>query len=163
MSSDHATRPAEPAVPVDGGVRWLSDLIRLEIALWGRVDARLRIEHDLPLVYFETLWFLAHSAGGLRVGELSSLLRITQGGTSKLAERIAGAGLIRRKPDPDDGRASLLFLTAKGKRVERTAEVTYEAELAAALSILEPRDRQAMHRLVTRVLEALPDEDGSSS
>jgi len=29
----------------------------------GRIDALLRAEHDLPLPYFEMLWFLAHTPG----------------------------------------------------------------------------------------------------
>jgi MarR family transcriptional regulator, organic hydroperoxide resistance regulator len=149
-----------PRVGIAGGVRWLSDLVRLEIVLWERVDGRLRAEHDLPLAFFETLWFLAESpSSALRVGELASALQISQGGTSKLADRIARAGLIRREPDPLDGRVSRLRLTSKGKRVEAAARQTYEAELKAALGALNAQERRTMHRLVSRLLDALVDDE----
>ena len=34
------------------GVEWTSELIRLEIALWDRVNARLQESHALPLAFF---------------------------------------------------------------------------------------------------------------
>jgi hypothetical protein len=37
-----------------GRVQWLTDLIRLEIALWDQIDARLKNDHDLPLAFFES-------------------------------------------------------------------------------------------------------------
>jgi hypothetical protein len=33
-------------------IQWLSDLIRLEIVLWVRIDSRLQEEHNLPLAFF---------------------------------------------------------------------------------------------------------------
>ena len=45
-------------------IQWLSDLIRLEIALWDRINARLKQKHDLPLAFFESLFFIGHSRDG---------------------------------------------------------------------------------------------------
>ncbi len=42
-------------------IQWLSDLIRLEIVLWERLDTRLRAKHDLPLAYFESLFFITQT------------------------------------------------------------------------------------------------------
>jgi DNA-binding MarR family transcriptional regulator len=137
-------------------VQWLSDLIRLEIVLWERVDSRLRQEHDLPLAFFESLYFISRSPGvGLRIGDLARALRVTVGGTSKLADRIELAGLIRREPDPEDRRASRLALTLAGKRKLAAAVRSYEAELASALDgALSTDEQHAMHNLVTRLLAA---------
>src|SRR3954447_9955347 len=99
------------------GVAWVTDLIRLEIALWDRVDARLRDSHELPLAFFESLLFISRAPGGsMRVGDLARALRVTVGGTSKLVDRIERAGLIARETDPDDRRASRVALTTAGKR-----------------------------------------------
>ena len=68
------------------GVALATDLIRLEIALWDRVDARLRESHELPLAFFESLLFISRAPrGSMRVGDLAGALRVTVGGTSKLA------------------------------------------------------------------------------
>ena len=106
----------------------LSDLIRLEIALWDRINTRLRQEHDLSLAFFESLYFIGQSCdGSLRVGDLAWALRITVGATSKLVDRIKAAGLIRRELDVDDRCASRLVLTDAGKHKLANASTTYEA------------------------------------
>lgn len=144
----------------DGRVQWLSDLIRLEIALWDQIDARLRAEHDLPLAFFESLFFIARSPdGSLRVGDLAQALRVTVGGTSKLVDRVERAGLIRREPDPDDRRASRVALTNAGERKLVAAVKTYEAELATVLdAVLGADEQRLIHDLVTRLLTVVNEE-----
>jgi len=44
------------------GVAWVTGLIRLEIAVWARVDARLRESHELPLAFFESLLFISRAS-----------------------------------------------------------------------------------------------------
>ena len=139
-------------------VDWVSDLIRLEIALWERVDARLRERHGLSLAFFESLYFISQAPkGGLRVGDLANALRVTVGGTSKLVDRVEAAGLLARGADPDDRRASRVTLTREGKRKLSAAAVTYEKEVAAFLDrALSSSEQQRMHGYVTRLLTAEP-------
>lgn len=140
-------------------IQWLSDLIRLEIALWDRIDARLRREHDLPLAFFESLYFIERSRdGSLRVGDLARALRITVGGTSKVVDRIERAGLIRREPDGEDRRACRVVLTDFGKRKLAGASQAYEAELAVVLdTALSVDEQHHLHDLVTTLLGATRD------
>jgi DNA-binding MarR family transcriptional regulator len=139
------------------GVAWATDLIRLEIALWDRVDARLRASHELPLAFFESLLFISRSPrGNMRVGDLARALRVTVGGTSKLVDRIEESGLIAREPDPDDGRASRLALTTAGKRKLTAARKTYEAEVASILGgALRPAEQRQMSDYVSRLLTSI--------
>src|SRR3954468_24578198 len=116
------------------GVAWVTELIRLEIALWDRVDARLREAHELPRAFFEPLHLISRAGeDSMRVGDLARGLRITVGGTSKPVARIEEAGLIAPAPTPDDRRASRVALTRAGKRKLTTALKTYEAEVAGIL------------------------------
>ena len=140
-------------------IQWLSDLIRLETVVWDRIDARLKLEHDLPLAFFEALFFVARSRdGSLRVGELARALRVTVGGTSKLVDRVERAGLLRREPDGDDRRACRIVLTEAGERALAGASTTYEAEMATVLDAALSTDEQhRLHDLVTRLLAATDD------
>lgn len=151
-TSPRSDRPGEGR----DGVQWLSDLIRLEIVLWERIDARLREKHDLPLSFFESLSFIARSReNSLRVGDLAQALGVTVGGTSKLVDRIERASLIRREPDPDDRRASRATLTPRGRRTLAAAVKSYEAELASVLdAVLSRSEQRRMHSLVARLLAA---------
>jgi len=137
-------------------VAWAIDLIRLEITVWDRLDARLRERHDLSLAYFEVLHFVAQTPkAGLRVGDLAAAMKVTVGGTSKLVDRVESAGLISRAPDPADRRASRLSLTASGKRKLTAAARTYDREVAALLdAALDPSEQQQMHTYITRLLAA---------
>ena len=162
MAARRRSQAAAPASGVDG-VAWTTDLIRLEIALWDRVDARLRESHELPLAFFEPLHVISRArANSMRVGDLARELRITVGGTSKLVDRIERAGLIAREPDPDDRRASRVALTTAGKRKLTAALKTYEAEAGRLLgSVLSPDEQQQMRDYVSRLLTSIDDGEGT--
>jgi DNA-binding MarR family transcriptional regulator len=148
-----------------GGVAWATELIRLEIAVWERIDTRLRESHELPLAFFESLLFISRaSRGSMRVGDLARALRVTVGGTSKLVDRIERAGLIAREPDPDDRRASRVVLTTAGKRKLTAALKTYEAEVGSIVGgVLSPEEQQQMSDYVSRLLTSIdPREEGQS-
>jgi DNA-binding MarR family transcriptional regulator len=142
---------------IQDGVALATNVIRLEIVLWERVDARLRGAHGLPLAFFESLRFLSGAPrGSMRVGDLARALRVTVGGASKLVDRIERAGLIAREADPDDRRASRVALTAAGKRKLTAAHKTYEAEVAGILDgVLRPDEQRRMRDYVGRLLTAL--------
>jgi DNA-binding MarR family transcriptional regulator len=137
-------------------IQWLSDLIRVEIVLWDRINARLRQEHNLSLAFFESLYFIGRSPdGSLRVGDLARALRITVGATSKLVDRIEAAELIRRELDVDDRRASRVALTDAGRDALAAASITYTTELATVLNAtLTADEQQLLHTLVKRLLTA---------
>jgi len=145
------------------GVAWATDLIRLEIALWDRVDARLRESHELPLAFFEALLFISRAPrGSMRVGDLAQALRVTVGGTSKLVDRIERARLIAREPDPNDRRASRVVVTTAGKRKLTAALKTYEAEVGSLLDgALRPAEQRQMSGYVSRLLAAIDQEGGT--
>jgi DNA-binding MarR family transcriptional regulator len=155
MAARDGSRASSP--PRVSGVTWATDLIRLEIALWDRVDARLRESHELPLAFFESLLFISRARrGGMRVGDLAQALRVTVGGTSKLIDRIERAGLIARGPDPDDRRASRVALTTAGKRKLNAALKTYEAEVGSILGgVLSPEEQRQLSDYVSRLLTSI--------
>jgi MarR family transcriptional regulator, organic hydroperoxide resistance regulator len=135
-------------------VTWLNDLVRLEILLWDRVDARLRAVHDLTLARFQTMYALVD--GPLRVGDLAQRMSITVGGASKVADRMVTLGLLAREPDPADRRASRVTLTETGRATLDAASGTYADCLAEIVDpVLPAADRQWMHELVQRLLTAL--------
>jgi DNA-binding MarR family transcriptional regulator len=137
-------------------IQWLSDLIRLEIVLWDRINTRLKNEHDLSLAFFEALFIIGQSPdGSLRIGDLARSLRITVGATSKLVDRIEAAGLLRRALDADDRRASRVALTDAGTRKLADASQTYEAEMTTVLdATLSTDEQQHLHTLIARLLAA---------
>jgi DNA-binding MarR family transcriptional regulator len=69
-------------------------------------------------------------------------------------------GLLNRKPDPSDGRQSLLELTGAGRTLLRRDSARREAWLAKAMEeALAPSERQ-MLRVVAPLLENLAEHKG---
>jgi len=92
--------------------------------------------------------------GPERVTALASQLGVTQATASDAAAALTDKGLIARQPDPSDGRATQLSVTAAGAR---TAQETNRppAELADALAALSPGERAGMQRALTKVIRDL--------
>jgi DNA-binding MarR family transcriptional regulator len=119
--------------------RVFSELVRLETELWNAVDARLRADFDLPLSRYEPMRVIERH-GSCRVNDIATELVITIGGTSKLIDRIEASGYCQRRPNPKDGRSSIIELTPPGKRLLTKAKIALDDELAARLSAaLSPR------------------------
>ena len=155
---DHA---AALSAPIDR-VGWASDLIRVEIAVWERVDARLRARHEISLAFFETLYFISGAPeGAMRVGDLARALGVSVGGASKLVDRVERAGLIVRQPDLADRRASRVTLAPAGKRKLTTSTKTYDAEVGQLLDLaLNTDEQQQIGEYVARLLRCI-NEPGS--
>lgn len=62
------------------------------------------------------LLFVLGKQDGMLMGEAGAALDLGPPGISGLAERMMEAGLIDKRADADDGRASRLWLTAAGRK-----------------------------------------------
>jgi DNA-binding MarR family transcriptional regulator len=85
----------------------------------------------------------------LRVKDLATRHRLATNTVSHLIQQLVTAGLVDRQTDPQDRRAVVLALTAKGAEVLRLWLTANERRLQAALDGLSESDR-------TDVLEVLP-------
>ncbi len=58
---------------------------------------------------------------GLRMGELAGRAHLSKQTMTELVRRLERDGLVERRSDPSDGRASLIFLTARSRAFEPVA------------------------------------------
>jgi DNA-binding MarR family transcriptional regulator len=58
---------------------------------------------------------------GLRMGELARRARLSKQTMTEMIRRLERDGLVERRPDAADGRASLIFLTSRSRRFKPTA------------------------------------------
>ncbi len=93
----------------------------------------LEDEAGLDSGVFSALAYLARAepAGRLRLSALHDLMhpRYSQPGLSRLVQRMEADGLIERRPDPDDGRASVLVMTRAGRARFNRADTVYAGAL----------------------------------
>src|SRR5919108_5593493 len=73
-----------------------------------------------PLGWYDVLWAVRRAPGKqVRMAELAEGLTLSRGGITKLVDRLASAGLLRRERAEDDGRGFYAVLTEEGEQMLR--------------------------------------------
>jgi DNA-binding MarR family transcriptional regulator len=84
--------------------------------------------------------------GPHRITDLTARERITQPGMTGLVGRLEAAGLVDRRPDPSDGRATLVEITDDGRAYMRDLHRRRADVLADHVAQLPEDDRRALLR-----------------
>ncbi|MBS3939583.1 MAG: MarR family transcriptional regulator [Actinobacteria bacterium] len=97
------------------------------MAVFGRIYRLARLadrmrsaaleRHDLQLGDVDVMAALWRHDGGLRPLDLRASMLIGSGTLTARLDRLESAGLLERRPDPDDRRGRLLYLTPDGERL----------------------------------------------
>uniref|UniRef100_UPI003D7E66B8 MarR family winged helix-turn-helix transcriptional regulator n=1 Tax=Kineococcus sp. SYSU DK002 TaxID=3383123 RepID=UPI003D7E66B8 len=90
-----------------------------------------------------------------RMGAVAEHLHIAPRSLTDLADPLEQAGLLRRTPDPDNRRSTLLDLTPAGRAVLDELHRRSRESAAAAFAVLEPEDRRRLLDLLRRLEGAL--------
>ena len=148
-----AARPDLDPSPI--GV--IGRISRLARELEARLEPVYR-EHGLEAGWHDVLATLRRSGPpfALRPSDLTGTLMLTSSGTTKRLDKLEEAGLIARGADPNDRRAILITLTAKGKDLidgVTAAHLANEASLLEGLSDVEQRDLAALLRKLLSSLD----------
>jgi DNA-binding MarR family transcriptional regulator len=80
---------------------------------------------------------------GLRLGELARRSRLTKQTITTMVRAVEKTGLVLQRPDPEDGRATRVWLTSEARRFEPAAE-----------RVLERAERIASHAAAVTELAA---------
>jgi DNA-binding MarR family transcriptional regulator len=140
---------------------WLA-LIRTHARLWDHVEAQLRRDHGLTIARYDVLANLESEGGRLGLTELASAIVLSPSGLSKLLDRMASSGLVRREPDPADARSSFAQITPRGRRLVNDARRSHHALLQRRFGdALTNRDVADLTRIMTRVSAALARESAA--
>jgi DNA-binding MarR family transcriptional regulator len=115
---------------------------------------RVGAEHDLSLTQVRMLGILQDRR--VKMSELADYLGLDKSTISGLVDRAEKRGLLRREPNPVDGRAVDVFLAAEGQELtERGA-----AQIAGSLSPMTSKLSRAEARRLTALLETILDGHG---
>lgn len=103
-------------------------LIRLRETVMREVDRRLRREGLVSLAdYGVLITLVTEPTLGLRMSELGVRRMLTPSGITRVVDRLEERGLVRREPDPSDGRAAVAVLTRPGLEALRRAQSVHHA------------------------------------
>jgi DNA-binding MarR family transcriptional regulator len=117
-----------------------------------RVEAdlreRLRREFDSTLPRFDVMAALQRHPQGLRMTELSGVLRVSNGNVTGIVDRLVEDGLVARSAVPGDRRASRVRLTPAGAELFARQAAAHEGWVDELLAGLSPEEAEAMTALL---------------
>jgi DNA-binding MarR family transcriptional regulator len=97
-------------------------LLRLTYQQWTlAVDTRLAEEGFGDIRPHHANVFTFVPAEGIQVAELTKLAHMRKQSMTQTVEELEKLGYVERRPDPNDKRARLVFLTDRGKKVRPIA------------------------------------------
>jgi DNA-binding MarR family transcriptional regulator len=133
---------------------WLR-ILKVSRLIEGELRERLRTGFDSTLPRFDVLAALWRARDGLKMSELSGVLRVSNGNVTGIVDRLVSDGLIVRVPVAGDRRATSVRLTEKGEREFARVAAEHEAWVSELLGTVSARDAAALGAMLHAVGEAL--------
>jgi DNA-binding MarR family transcriptional regulator len=135
---------------------WLS-LVRLMTWLPWSIDQQLQRHSNLGIVEYQVLAMLSDSPE--RRMRMSSLAEVTNASLSRLShlvKRLEERGLVRREPDPADGRFTHAILTGKGFQALDEAAPGHVAHVRSlVIDVLSPEQLRRLGQAADRIMSRI--------
>ncbi|HSS33740.1 MAG TPA: MarR family transcriptional regulator [Solirubrobacterales bacterium] len=123
----------------------------------GQLIRRLRAEHRFPISHGSVLGRLDRE-GPQSVSALAVAERVRPQSMAQTVGDLEGDGLVKRNPDPSDGRRQLVSLTPRGKETLEADRRNREGWLVKAIEELPAEDQETVGRAIV-LLRHLADAD----
>jgi DNA-binding MarR family transcriptional regulator len=108
-------------------MRAVTSIMRAQQILIGELDAMLR-PYGITFSRYEALVLLMYSrAGSLPLSKIGERLQVHATSVTNVIDRLEAAGLVRREPNPQDGRGTLAVITEDGRTVATKATADLNA------------------------------------
>ncbi|MBB5916568.1 DNA-binding MarR family transcriptional regulator [Nocardia transvalensis] len=129
----------------------------MEGELWQWLGRRLRDDTGLSEADWQVLDALGNTPGhSLRAFELAGRISFSKSRLHQHAGRMAGRGLLEQNPSPEDGRGTVVVLTAEGLACFRRAQTHRARHIREALlDALAPEEVDTLIALSTKIRDNL--------
>lgn len=99
----------------------ITSIMRAQQILLGQVDAVVK-PYGLTFARYEALVLLTFSkAGELPMSKIGERLMVHPTSVTNTVDRLVAAGLVAKRPNPNDGRGTLASITDKGRAIVESA------------------------------------------
>lgn len=143
---------------------------RARLRLWLRflkasrmIEAQLRdnlrAEFRSTLPRFDVMAALSRYDNGLKMSQLSGVLRVSNGNVTGIVDRLAEEGSVIRVPVPGDRRASLVRLTRKGREEFAAQAEAHKLWIDGMLSDFSPAEAERFIERLDGLVATLGDRE----
>lgn len=108
---------------------------------------------DLSPATARALRTLGRRDGPTRMSDLADALQIGRRSTTDVVEILVARGFLARTPDPHDGRATVVSLTAAGEAVLRRMESQRRRIATEVAAPLDDAEIAQLHRLLAKLID----------
>ena len=102
---------------------------------------------DITPAHLRAMRALGHH-GSMRLSDLSGRLHIAPRSATEVVDALESRGLVRRRPDPGDRRATLVEMTEHGAEVMTAIRAARGNDAERAFGRLSPADRTELARIL---------------
>jgi len=126
---------------------WLR-FLKASSTIEATLRENLRQEFETTLPRFDVMAALSRFEDGLKMSQLSDVLRVSNGNVTGIVDRLSKDGFLVRVPVPGDRRASLVRLTKRGQEEFQQQAMAHEAWVNDMLRDFSP---EAAHDISQRL------------
>jgi len=137
---------------------WLRAL-KATRAVESAVRENLRRDFATTLPRFDVMAALSQYPDGLKMSELSGVLKVSNGNVTGIIERLAEDGFVAREKVPGDRRASLAKLTNTGRAEFAAQAAAHEAWIDAIFEGVPGDEAARIAESLDTVARQLEDKD----
>jgi DNA-binding MarR family transcriptional regulator len=138
----------------------------LDLRVWVRlldcakiIEKRLRRNFEdqfgTTLPRFDILATLDRAPDGLRMGELSRALLVSNGNVTAIVRQLQEQGLVSSQPDPEDGRSAIVSLTGAGRAQFASLATAHHGWVREALADFPEASQRQLLDLLTQLKSSL--------
>lgn len=137
---------------------WLK-LLKVSRSIEDEVRRRLRNEYSSTLPRFDVMSALDRSPDGLKMSEISKLLKVSNGNITGIVDKLEQEGLAVRVAIPGDRRAHKIKQTDLGRKAFADHAIAHQDWINEMLSKLNKDDVDGMILRLDRLAELLQEQN----
>jgi DNA-binding MarR family transcriptional regulator len=147
----------EAVIDVESVLAGQENLRKSELRLWLRllsatnlisteIRRNLRQSYNVTLPQFDLLAQLEREPNGLRLGELSQRMMVTNGNVTGLVDKLVEQGFVVRESSPEDRRAMNVRMTKAGAALFAVMAKAHEAWMTKLFADVPDEARRVLMR-----------------
>jgi MarR family transcriptional regulator, organic hydroperoxide resistance regulator len=133
-------------------------LHRAHRAVMAHANAGSLEELGISSAQLATLSYVAKHEG-CSMTDIANLLDLNKSAVSSMVQRLERAGILRREPNPKDGRGSLLFVTPKGEAVRLRSLPVIRRLTAEITEGFDEREVETILRFLSSAVDRYANEE----
>ncbi len=137
---------------------WLR-MLKVTRMIEAELRERMRQSWDITLPRFDVMAALRRADEGMKMSDLSGVLRVSNGNVTGIVDRLEADGLAERRSVEGDRRAMRVLLTTQGREMFDEMAAVHELWVDELFSPIGAQGLSTVHTRLGRITEKLEAED----